>query len=138
MKEITRDNCRLLLAAFLEEHELIVRDVARVIGCSEASMARVLAAKTKPSDEMLKQVGVMFGIGFERHKTLSESEKEKIFESLGVVTSGAFGFVSIGTIVSSLGSVAGVSAAGITSATYPATASQLAMVPAEDFPTSLI
>lgn len=115
MKEITRDNCRLLLAAFLEEHELIVRDVARVIGCSEASMARILAAKTKPSDEMLKQVGVMLGIGFERYKKLSESEKENIFEALGAVVGGTYGFLNIGTIISSLGSVAGVSAAGITS-----------------------
>ena len=115
MEEITRDNCRLLLAAFLEENNLSTRVVSRAIGSPEASIARILAGKSKPSDEMLKQVGVMLGIGFEKYQKLTESEKEKISEALGAVGGGTLGFASIAATISSLGSVAGLSAAGISS-----------------------
>lgn len=115
MKEITRDNCRLLLAAFLEKHGLSTRVVARAIGCPEASIARILEAKSKPSDEMLKQVGVMFEIGFEKYQKLTEVEKEKISETLGTIGGGTLGFASITATISTLGTVAGLSAPGITS-----------------------
>jgi len=115
MKEINRDNCRLLLAAFLERHELSTRVVARAIGCPEASIARILEAKSKPSDEMLKQVGLMLEIGFERYQKLTEAEKEKISEALGTIGGGTLGFASITAAISTLGTVAGLSASGIAS-----------------------
>jgi hypothetical protein len=115
MEKITRYNCRLLLAAFIKENELTARGVAHAIGCPEASLLRILGSKTKPSDELLKQVGTMIGIGFERYQKLSDSEKNKISEKLGAVGGGTLGFASIAATVSSFGSVAGLSAAGISS-----------------------
>ncbi len=115
MEEITRDNCRLLLAAFIQENELTTRDVARAIGCPEYSLLRILSSKSKPSDEMLKQISIMIGIGFDKYQKLTDSEKENISEKLGVVGGGTLGFASIAATISSLGSVAGLSAAGISS-----------------------
>jgi len=115
MEEMTRNNCRLLLAAFMEKNELTTRAVARAIGCSDATITRLLAAKTKPSDEMLKQVSIMIEVEFSAYEKLSDSEKEKLSEAIGVAGGGVLGFATISAAVSSLGSVAGLSAAGITS-----------------------
>lgn len=57
----------------------------------------------------------MIGIGFDKYQKLTDSEKENISEKLGVVGGGTLGFASIAATISSLGSVAGLSAAGISS-----------------------
>ena len=115
MEEITRHNCRLLLAAFIEENELTTRDVARAIGCPEASLLRILESKTIPSDEMLKQVGIIIGIGFKKYQKLTDAEKEHISEKIGAVGGGVLGFASISATIGSLGLVTGLSATGISS-----------------------
>ena len=114
MNQFTRDNCRLLLAAFIEENDLNVRRVAKVIGCSEATLIRILAARSLPSDEMMKQVGIMMELGFVSYSKLSNTQKEHISEAIGTVGSGILGFGSITAAISSLG-ISGLSAAGITS-----------------------
>lgn len=112
--EITRENCRLLLAAFMEENKLTARKVAKVISCSEITMNRIIGGRTKPTDEMLKQAGILMGIGFDKYSKLSKAEKEKYSEALGTVGGGILGFGSISAVVSSLG-LAGLSGAGIVS-----------------------
>lgn len=114
MKTIDKHNCRLLLAAFIEENDLNTRKVAKAIGCSEATLARILAATTLPTDEMLKQVGLMIEMGFDTYQKLSASQKEKLSEKLGTVGGGVLGVGSITATVGSLGAVGGLSAAGIT------------------------
>jgi len=114
-KDITPENCRLLLAAFIEKEALTAPSVAKAIGCRHATLARILAGKTVPTDEFMKQVGIMIGIGFAKYDTLSEAEKEKISEAIGAVGGGVVGFGSIAAAVSASGAVAGLSAAGITS-----------------------
>jgi hypothetical protein len=114
MNEITRENLRILLAAFIENNDLTARRVAKAIGCSDATVTRLLFGKTHPSDEMMKQVGLMIELGFERYATLSHAEKERFSEKLGTVSGGALGFSGITATVSALG-VPGLSAAGITS-----------------------
>ncbi len=115
MKDINRDNCRLLLAAFIEENDLTVRVVAKAIGSSDASLTRILFGKTYPSDEMIKQVGIMIEVGFGPYEKLSQADKEKMSEAIGATGGGILGFGTITAAVSSLGSIAGLSAAGITS-----------------------
>ncbi len=115
MNQITRDNCRLLLAAFIEENDLNVRRVAKVIGCSEATLVRILAAHSLPSDEMMKQVGILIELGFDLYSKLSNAQKEHISEALGTAGGGILGFGSISAAISSLGVVSGLSAAGMTS-----------------------
>ena len=111
---ITKENCRVLLAAFLEENDLGVRKVAKAIPCSEDSLNRIIGGKTLPSDEMLKQVGILLAIGFKHYSKLKCSEKEKISESLGAVGGGTLGFASITAVISASGVTIGLSAAGIT------------------------
>ena len=115
MDQFTRDNSRLLLAAFIEENELNVRQVAKVIGCSEATLLRILAARSLPSDEMIKQIGILIELGFISYSKLSNTQKEHISEAIGTVGGGILGFGSITAAVSSLGVIGGLSAAGITS-----------------------
>jgi len=114
MDQVDRDNFRLLLAAFTERSNIAIREVATAIGCSEHALTRILARSTWPSDEMLKQGGTMFALGFERYKTLTKAEREKISEAIGAVGGGALGFGAITAAVSTLG-ISGLSAAGITS-----------------------
>lgn len=115
MNQITQDNCRLLLAAFIEENDLNVRRVAKVLGCSEATLVRILAARSLPSDEMMKQVGIMIELGFVSYSKLSSAQKEHISEAIGTAGGGILGFGSISAAISSLGAVGGLSGAGITS-----------------------
>lgn len=79
-----------------------------------SSIERITNNRSYPSDEMIKQCGILFSIGYEGYKKLSKSDKEKISEGIGTVGGGVLGFGSITAVVSSLG-YAGLSAAGITS-----------------------
>ena len=114
MNQLTQDNSRILLAAFIEENELTVRQVAKAIGCTEATLNRILAAHSLPSDEMMKQIGILIELGFVSYSKLSNAQKERISESIGTVGGGMLGFGSITAVVGSLG-VSGLSAAGISS-----------------------
>ena len=114
MNQITQDNSGLLLTAFIKENDLTVRQVSKAIGCSEATLNRILATRSLPSDEMIKQIGIMIELGFVAYSKLSNAQKERISESIGTLGGGILGFGSITAVVSSLG-VSGLSAAGITS-----------------------
>ena len=114
MNQITQDNSGLLLTAFIKENDLTVRQVSKAIGCSEATLNRILATRSLPSDEMIKQIGIMIELGFVAYSKLSNAQKERISESIGTLGGGILGFGSITAVVSSLG-FSGLSAAGITS-----------------------
>lgn len=110
---IDRDNLRVFLAVFIEDNELTIRNVAKRIGCSQHSLNRILAGETLPTDEMIKQCGIMMAIGFDKYSRLSKAEKEKISEKIGAVGGGTLGFGAITVAISSLG-ISGLSAVGIT------------------------
>jgi hypothetical protein len=115
MNELNRNNFRVLLAAFTEKNELPVRRIARAIKCSEATLERLLIAATQPSDEMLRQGAFLIELGFDRYSRLSSAEREKLSAALGTIGGGAIGFGSVTAAVGAMGSVAGLSAAGISS-----------------------
>ena len=115
MNQLTRDNCSLLLATFIEENNLNVRLIAKAIGCSEATLIRILATNSLSSDEMIKQIGIMIELGFVSYSKLSNAQKEHISETIGTVGGGILGFGSISAAISTLGIVSGLSATGITS-----------------------
>jgi Helix-turn-helix domain len=115
MDDFSRQNFCSLLKAFRDKGALSTRKIAAAIGCSEPTLNRLLAGRTLPSDEMLKQGGAMMEIGFRRYSKLSGAEKEKISEVIGSVGGGAIGFASITAAVGTVGSVSGLSAAGISS-----------------------
>jgi uncharacterized protein with ATP-grasp and redox domains len=81
--EINEGNCRLLLAAFMEKNDVTVPRVCRSVGCSKASLGRILAFTSLPTAEFMKQTGIMIGIGMEKYETLSKAEKERISEMIG-------------------------------------------------------
>jgi hypothetical protein len=114
MEKISRNDCRVFLAAFMEKNNLPVKKVSNAIDCSKASLNRIIAGQTLPSDEMLRQSAIMIELGFKSYSKLSLAEKEKISEILGVVGGSAIGIGSVTAAVSTLG-FAGLSAAGITS-----------------------
>jgi len=113
--KLNRHNCRRFLSRFLQDNELDVNDVALAIGCSKHTLLRILADKTKPSDEFLKQSGLLLEIGYEKYKVLSGAEKADYSEAIGSISGGAIGFSAITTAIAPSGSVAGLSAAGISS-----------------------
>jgi hypothetical protein len=115
MNQFKRDNCGLLLAKFIKENDLDVRRVAKAIGCSEATLNRILTTRSLPSDEMMKQVGIIMELGIVSYSRLSSAQKEHISEAIGTVGGGILGFGSISAAISTLGTVSGLSAAGITS-----------------------
>jgi len=115
MKQIDRSNCWLLLAAFMRLNGLDVRSIAKAIGCPEACLVRILARASAPSDELLRQLGVLFEVGFECYSNLSSGQKQALSETLGAIGGGVLGFACISAAISGLGTVAGLSAAGVTS-----------------------
>jgi hypothetical protein len=113
-EEVNRDNFRVLMSALIEQENITVRKAAKALTCSEMTLNRIIGRKTLPSDEMLRQGGIMMELGFQRYHKLTKAEKEKISEAIGTVGGGVLGFGSITAVVSTLG-YAGLSAAGITS-----------------------
>ena len=113
-KEINEENFRVLMSAFIEQEQITVRKAAKALTCSEITLNRLIARKTLPSDEMIRQGGIMMELGFKRYSKLSKAEKEKISEIIGTTGGGILGFGTITAAVSALG-ISGLSAAGITS-----------------------
>jgi hypothetical protein len=114
MEKISRNDCRVFLAAFMEKNNLPIKKVSKAIDCSKATMNRIIGGQTLPSDEMLRQTAIMVELGFDSYSKLSKAEKEKISEMLGIVGGGTIGIGTVTAAVSTLG-FAGLSAAGIAS-----------------------
>lgn len=112
MEAITRENCGSIIVAIIEKENLTLKRVARAIGCPEASLYRIIVGHSLPSEEMLKQIGLLSVLGFKKYEKLSKAEKEKISDLIGAVGGGAVGFAVIGAAVGGLGGGA-AGAAGI-------------------------
>ena len=99
----------------MEQESIAAPTLSGAIGCRHATLRRLVAGITFPTTESMKQTGILLGIGFERFRTLSTTEKEKISEAIGAAGGGALGFGSIAVAINASGSVAGLSSVGITS-----------------------
>lgn len=115
MKDLNRENFRALLAAFIKDSGLTIKKVAKVLKCPAVSLERLLAGNTFPTDEMLRQGAILIELGYERYAKLSDAEREKISDALGAIGGGTLGVGSVTAAVGAMGSVAGLSAAGISS-----------------------
>lgn len=115
MESLNRDNFRALMAAFIKGSSLNIKQVAKVLKCPAASLERLLAGNTYPTDEMLRQGAILIELGYNRYAKLSDAEREKISDALGAIGGGTLGFGSVTAAVGAMGSVAGLSAAGISS-----------------------
>lgn len=115
MSEFSRETFPVLMADFMAQHGLSHRLIANAIRCSEATLTRILNKSTLASDEMLRQGAILVELGFDRYCRLIDAEREKLSATLSVVGGGAIGFGSVTAAVGTMGSVAGLSAAGISS-----------------------
>ena len=115
INELSRENFHLLLDAFIKSNKLAPRRVAAAIPCSDATLMRLTMGLTLPTDEMLREGAFLMELGFERYGKLSQAQRQKLSESLGVVGGGTVGFASVSAAVSTLSVVSGLSAAGISS-----------------------
>ncbi|MCQ4141905.1 hypothetical protein [Chryseobacterium sp. EO14] len=114
MQNITRENYSEILHDFINKYNLNKKKISKVIGCSSATMERLLNGNSLPSDEMLKQTGILITLGIEKYSKLTKTERENISELLGTLSGGGLGFATITAIVSELGFL-GLSGAGIMS-----------------------
>jgi hypothetical protein len=115
MDDLNRGNFHKVFGAFIANNHLRVRETANPIGCSEPTLKRLLEKASLPSDEMLRQAALVLTLGFGRYSKLSAAERAKLSESLGAVSGGVIGLGSVTAIVGATGTIAGLSAAGISS-----------------------
>lgn len=117
-ENLNQSNFARVFGNFLKQSKISIRSSARAIGCSEATMSRLLGNMepwTFPTDELLKQAAIMMVLGYPKYSKLSKAEKRGMSEEIGMVVGGGVGFATITSVVSGFGAVAGLSAAGITS-----------------------
>ncbi len=115
-EEITKENCgdKMNFVRWISG-KISKRELAKVIGVSEATIRRLEADDTQPTDEFMSRIAAICVIGISKFGKLKEAEKEKVSEALGASggviagVGGALGAVSV------LGTVGGLSAAGMTS-----------------------
>jgi hypothetical protein len=86
LNNIMPEDCRLLLAAYMDKNEIGAPRISKAIGCSYATLARILAATSKPTVEFMKQAGILIEIGYEKYQKLSDAEKETISEKIAIVS----------------------------------------------------
>ncbi len=113
MKEFNRESFSEFLSIFLQENGLQPRRFAEVIGCSEATVDRLLQKRTLPSDNMVNRARVVFQFDFEAYSKLSKTQQKVLCDQVGAAVGGSLGIAAIPFIISALGS--GLSADGITS-----------------------
>ena len=117
-EEVTKANCGEKLKLVREISGISRRELAQKLGVSEATIRRIEgegSKTTEPTDEFMNRVHALCVIGIAKFGKLSESEKEKVSESLGAIGGVIAGVGGAIGAVSAYGAVAGLSAAGITS-----------------------
>ncbi|MCS4301012.1 hypothetical protein [Chryseobacterium sp. BIGb0232] len=114
MENITQENYSELLSKFINKNNLTYKKVSNVIGCSGATLKRLLNGNTLPTNEMIKQTQVLITIGFDTYVKLADEEKKNILEILGSAVGAGLGLGTLTNVVGGIG-VAGLSGPGIMS-----------------------
>lgn len=114
MENLTRENFCEYLATWMAENKITISKVAKAMNCSIPSLNRLLKKNSYPTDETLRQTGIMIAVGFIKYSKMSNAEKETISEKIGSLSGAGLGFASVTAVVGTLGT-AGLSAAGIMS-----------------------
>ena len=114
-EEITKQNCGEKLKLVRELAAISRRELAKILGCSEATIRRIESGASEPTDAFMNRLRALCLIGKARFEAMTDAEKEKISEYIGTaggVTAGIGGAIAA---IASAGTVSGLSAAGITS-----------------------
>lgn len=114
-EDVTKSNCGEKLKMVREISGISRRELAQKIGVSEATIRRIEAGQSKPTDEFMNRVRALCAIGMSKFGKLSESQKEKVSDTFGIAGGVVAGIGGAVGAVSASGAVAGLSAAGMTS-----------------------
>lgn len=114
MQNVNSENYHEIFSEYIDTNNLSNTTIAKVLNCSVPTLGRLLKNQSKPSEEMIKQTGILMVIGLEKYAVLSKAEKEKYSEKIGPLVGAGLGLASIPTIIGGLGT-AGLSGAGIMS-----------------------
>jgi len=115
LEPITKDNCGDKLWLVRKVSGLSRRELAKILGVKESTIGRLENKKTLPSQDFLNRLQGLQVVGYATFKRLSEADKEKISEFIGTGAGVAGGVAASVAMISTAGSVGGLSAAGITS-----------------------
>ena len=115
LESITADNCGEKLVLIREAMIMTRRDLASVIGCSEATISRIEAKKTKPTKDFMNRLLALVFIGHAKFKSLNQKQKDSLLEYISATGGAGAGISAALAAVSAGGTVAGLSAAGVAS-----------------------
>lgn len=112
---ITPENCGEKLRLVREVSSLSQRDCAKVLGTSESTIFRLETGKTLPTPDFMNRLRALVVIGHHKFSKISDADKQTISETIASVGGVAAGIGGAIGAVSRAGSLAGLSASGITS-----------------------
>ncbi len=112
---ITKENCGKKLKLILDLLNISNRELASILGVSEATVRRIIANESHPTDEFLHRLQGLCVIGAAKYRHLKDSDKEKISEMIGATGGTVAGVGGSIAAIGAAGAVSGFSAAGITS-----------------------
>ncbi len=114
-ESVTKENCGAKLRLIRELLHMSRRELARIIGVSEATLRRLEGGDTLPTDEFINRLQALLAIGAAKYAKLSATEKEKVSEVVGAAGGSVAGVGGSIAAIGAAGAVSGFSAAGITS-----------------------
>ncbi len=112
---LTRENCGKKLKLIKALLGMSRRELARIIGVSEATLRRLDNGESRPTGEFMNRLQALCVIGAAKYAKLRDSEKEKVSDLVGAtggVVAGVGGSIAA---IGAAGAISGFSAAGITS-----------------------
>ncbi len=115
LDSITADNCGEKLTLIREAMLMTRRELASVMGCSEATISRIEARKTKPTKDFMNRLLALVFIGHAKFKSLNSNQKDTLLEYISATGAAGAGISAALSAVSASGTVVGLSAAGVAS-----------------------
>ncbi len=115
MEPLTSENCWEKLILIRTICNITRRDLAKVFGCSESTLARIERNITKPTELFMNMLAALVLIGYYKYSKLSNTEKENLSEIISTSGGAVSGIGASIAAVAAAGAVPGLSAAGITS-----------------------
>tara|TARA_R100000789_G_scaffold98284_1_gene101898 strand:+ start:686 stop:1288 length:603 start_codon:yes stop_codon:yes gene_type:complete len=115
LESITADNCGEKLVLIREAMFMTRRDLASVVGCSEATISRIEAKKTKPTKDFMNRLLALVFIGHSKFRSLDKKQRDNLLEFISATGVSGVGIGAALGVFSTSGSVAGLSAAGVAS-----------------------
>jgi DNA-binding transcriptional regulator YiaG len=114
-EELTSKNCGKKLKIIKDVSGITTKEFAKILGVREWTLYRLEKSVTKPTQDFLNRLHALQVIGFEKFRSLSDSEKGSIAERIGTGAGIGAGVGASIMAISGAGTVSGLSAAGITS-----------------------